>query len=213
MKTIYICTTNQNKLNEYERIFEKLYPNLFELKSIEGLGLIDVEEDEDSLPKNAIKKGREYRKQLIDKNISFDFVLAEDFGLALIDNPLVTECGVKSKRLFESEYFDLNGIDLSNYENDENGRNQYLIDYHKGSGCCYFSYISLLPKEGITYKQYLLTGITDGRIASESRGTNGFAFDKIFELPNGKTIAELTNDEKDIISSRADAFDNFYLGN
>ena len=34
------------------------------------------------------------------------------------------------------------------------------------------------------------------------RGNNGFGFDEIFELENGKTLAELTQDEKNEISAR-----------
>ena len=34
------------------------------------------------------------------------------------------------------------------------------------------------------------------------RGNNGFGFDEIFELEDGKTLAELSNEEKNNISSR-----------
>lgn len=33
-------------------------------------------------------------------------------------------------------------------------------------------------------------------------GNNGFGFDEIFELPNGKTLAELSQEEKNKISAR-----------
>ena len=33
-------------------------------------------------------------------------------------------------------------------------------------------------------------------------GDNGFGFDEIFELPNGKTLAELSQEEKNKISAR-----------
>lgn len=44
-------------------------------------------------------------------------------------------------------------------------------------------------------------GKLSGRIVSP-RGENGFGWDKIFELENGKTLAELTLDEKNEISMR-----------
>jgi XTP/dITP diphosphohydrolase len=34
------------------------------------------------------------------------------------------------------------------------------------------------------------------------RGHNGFGYDPIFELPNGKRMAELTPDEKNALSHR-----------
>ena len=44
--------------------------------------------------------------------------------------------------------------------------------------------------------------IKEGYVANELRGNNGFGFDEIFELENGKTLAELTQDEKNEISAR-----------
>ena len=41
-----------------------------------------------------------------------------------------------------------------------------------------------------------------GKISENPRGDNGFGFDEIFELDNGKTLAELTLEEKNKISSR-----------
>ena len=51
-------------------------------------------------------------------------------------------------------------------------------------------------------------GEIKGKIASECRGENGFGFDEIFELENGKTLAELTSEEKNKISSRKIALEN-----
>ena len=46
-------------------------------------------------------------------------------------------------------------------------------------------------------------GELNGFISKERRGTNGFGFDEIFELPNGNTLAELLPYEKNEISARA----------
>ena len=40
------------------------------------------------------------------------------------------------------------------------------------------------------------TEILSGYIADSPRGENGFGFDEIFELENGKTLAELSFEEK-----------------
>ena len=45
-------------------------------------------------------------------------------------------------------------------------------------------------------------GIVEGYVAEAPRGDNGFGFDEIFELENGKTLAELTQEEKNSISAR-----------
>ena len=46
-------------------------------------------------------------------------------------------------------------------------------------------------------------GALDGFIAKTPRGSNGFGFDEIFELPNGLTLAELAPVEKNKLSARA----------
>ena len=46
-----------------------------------------------------------------------------------------------------------------------------------------------------------------GYIADKIRGNNGFGFDEIFELEDGRTLAELSSDEKNQISSRKKALE------
>ncbi|MEF8833760.1 MAG: RdgB/HAM1 family non-canonical purine NTP pyrophosphatase [Halofilum sp. (in: g-proteobacteria)] len=48
-------------------------------------------------------------------------------------------------------------------------------------------------------------GIWDGRIALEPRGDGGFGYDPLFELPDGRTSAELPADEKGRLSHRGQA--------
>jgi XTP/dITP diphosphohydrolase len=47
-------------------------------------------------------------------------------------------------------------------------------------------------------------GTVEGRIADAPRGANGFGYDPVFELPDGRTMAEL-GEEKQRISHRARA--------
>jgi XTP/dITP diphosphohydrolase len=49
------------------------------------------------------------------------------------------------------------------------------------------------------------TGVVDGAIASEQRGSGGFGYDPIFLLPDGRTTAELPEREKDGLSHRGRA--------
>ncbi len=60
-----------------------------------------------------------------------------------------------------------------------------------------------LPSDGIRVAQ----GILDGMIAEEASGTLGFGYDPVFFIPElGKTLAQLSPDQKNTISHRAKAF-------
>lgn len=48
-------------------------------------------------------------------------------------------------------------------------------------------------------------GVLEGTIAPEPRGINGFGFDPIFRLPDGRHLAELDLEEKNLLSHRARA--------
>ena len=50
------------------------------------------------------------------------------------------------------------------------------------------------------------TGTCEGVIGFETKGTHGFGYDPIFVLPSGKTMSELTRDEKSALSHRGHAF-------
>lgn len=51
------------------------------------------------------------------------------------------------------------------------------------------------------------SAVFSGWITDKPRGENGFGFDEIFELENGKTLAELTFEEKLEISTRKKALE------
>ena len=51
-------------------------------------------------------------------------------------------------------------------------------------------------------------GETVGKIAKELRGADGFGYDPLFEVENGKTYAELGKVEKNKISHRKKALEN-----
>lgn len=50
------------------------------------------------------------------------------------------------------------------------------------------------------------TGTVEGRLTREQRGDNGFGYDPIFELPDGRTFAQYTRAEKNVVSHRGQAF-------
>jgi XTP/dITP diphosphohydrolase len=49
------------------------------------------------------------------------------------------------------------------------------------------------------------SGVMEGRLAAQRRGSGGFGYDPVFLLPRGLTTAELPDDEKDRISHRGRA--------
>lgn len=54
----------------------------------------------------------------------------------------------------------------------------------------------------VANKEYVVRGEQSGYISTIPKGENGFGFDEIFELEDGKTLAEITKEEKNQISSR-----------
>jgi len=51
----------------------------------------------------------------------------------------------------------------------------------------------------------LFSGTVEGAVATERRGSGGFGYDPIFELPSGLTTAQLAPEEKDRVSHRGRA--------
>lgn len=171
-----LATNNKGKLVEIKNILSEYQIYSLKEKNID----IDVEEDQDTFEGNALKKAKEIY------NISKEEVLADDSGLCI--NCLNGYPGVMTHRF------------LGEVSDEE--RNQYLIDEvnkhddRKAQVVC-----SLVYYDGTN--TIVGTGILEGYISTSCRGSNGFGFDPIFELPNGKTLAELTPEEKNEVSARA----------
>jgi XTP/dITP diphosphohydrolase len=56
--------------------------------------------------------------------------------------------------------------------------------------------------------EQLFEGRCEGRLSAEARGARGFGYDPVFlpdDLPDGRTMAELEDAEKDAISHRGRA--------
>lgn len=51
-------------------------------------------------------------------------------------------------------------------------------------------------------------GTLGGRVAAGPRGAGGFGYDSLLELPDGRTVAELTPEDKNAISHRGEALRN-----
>ena len=169
------ASNNKGKIKEIKSIF--IDEEIISLK--EANVDIEVEEDADSFYGNALKKAKEIYK------ITNIPVIADDSGICI--DELDGWPGVLTHRFAGEEATD-------------EERNQIMVDKvsikdnKKAKVIC-----NLVYYDG---KNILIgEGIITGNIVSP-RGTNGFGFDPIFELDTGKTLAELTSEEKNITSAR-----------
>ncbi|MBX4192152.1 RdgB/HAM1 family non-canonical purine NTP pyrophosphatase [Candidatus Parcubacteria bacterium] len=68
-------------------------------------------------------------------------------------------------------------------------------------GACFRAVVALYDPK--TKKSFTTTGVCTGKISTEFRGTNGFAYDPIFFVPQlGKTFGEMSFEEKNSVSFR-----------
>ncbi len=75
-----------------------------------------------------------------------------------------------------------------------------------GSGLRYVCALAYVAPD--TREEQVFFGYCEGRMASEARGSGGFGYDPVFlpdEVADGRTMAELSDAEKDAISHRGRA--------
>jgi len=177
MKEIVMASGNKGKIKEAEEILED-----FKLVSMKELGIeVDIEEDKDTFAGNAIKKAEEIAKLLKGK-----LCLADDSGIQI--EYLDGFPGVLTKRWHE-------GTDKE--------RNLAIIEKLKGvpREKRKISFVTAMAiSDG--KKTICEIGKIDGYVAEEARGELGFGFDEIFELENGRTLAEISEEEKNKVSAR-----------
>ena len=143
---------------------------------------------------NAILKAGELKKLLKRKD---DIIIADDSGLCV--DALDSRPGVNS-----AYYGEENGKKLSSRE-----KNSLLLEelgIHPLRTAHFVCNMILL----LDYNRYFIVQETlDGEIirnTEPARGENGFGYDPIFLLPHlGRTLAELSDEEKNLISHRGKA--------
>ena len=173
------ASNNKGKLEEIKSILNDY--DIFSL--IDSNINIDVVEDKDTFVENAKKKAYVIYK------FSHMETLADDSGLMI--NSLDGFPGVMTHRFL--------GDDASDTD-----RNNYLIEeVNKHKDRTAKVVCSLAYYDGTGF--ITASGSIDGTIAKKRKGKNGFGFDEIFELSNGKTLAELSKKEKNEISARKKA--------
>ncbi|PJF41675.1 MAG: non-canonical purine NTP pyrophosphatase, RdgB/HAM1 family [Phototrophicales bacterium] len=185
MHKLLVATQNRHKLEEYRDL-------LYDIGDIEWLCLTDiglehlhVEESGTTFQENARLKAEAYGES------SGLMTLADDSGLVVPS--LNGEPGVYSARYggpsiqTDAQRYQLLLQNLA----DKSDRTAYFV-------CVIALYV---PYQGVQFFE----GRVDGYIAFAPRGTNGFGYDPVFELPNGRTMAELSPNEKHELSHRGRA--------
>ena len=177
-----IASNNKNKILQ----FKEILPN-YNLKGLKESNIdIDVEENGATFEENSFIKAREIH------NITHDSVLADDSGLCIAEYD--NWPGVATHRFLGE---DASAIDRNNYILDR----MKSLPYDKRV-CTSVCVITLIDKLG---QPHVFRGELVGHVSTEIRGLNTFGYDDIFELPDGRTMAELTNQEKYEYSARANA--------
>ena len=178
MKKIIVATNNKGKLKEIREILTD-----YKLLSLEEVGInIKVEEDENTFRGNSLKKANEIFK------VANMPCIADDSGLCI-------------------DFFDgWPGVETARFLGDkasQEDRNKYILEKMKDKSgeernakvVCDIAYVD-------NENTIVVEGIIEGKISKEERGSNGFGFDSIFELEDGRTLAELSEKEKNDVSSR-----------
>ncbi|HQB88834.1 MAG TPA: RdgB/HAM1 family non-canonical purine NTP pyrophosphatase [Treponemataceae bacterium] len=183
--TIVIATGNRHKAEEFSRIFSG---HRIVLPADRGI-MFDPEETATTFYGNALIKARTLFELMGEP------VIADDSGICV--DALNGEPGVYSAR-----YGATNGIELSAED-----RNKLLLSRMKGIPdrtarfvCNMVLYYG--PDRFVSVQETL-----EGSIVSESgSGSGGFGYDPVLYLPEyGKTVAELSDDQKDLVSHRGKA--------
>ena len=190
-KTIVVATGNAHKLTEIRDILGKVLPDV-EFVSLAQLGdFDDPEETGTTFEANALIKA-----EAAVAETGF-FAIADDSGLVV--DALDGEPGVYSAR-----YAGVHGDDAAN--NAKLLRNLENVE-DADRTARFMSVVALVRADGIVLSG---EGSCEGMIGHELRGDHGFGYDPLF-LPNdtpGKTMAELTPEEKNAISHRFHALQN-----
>jgi XTP/dITP diphosphohydrolase len=206
---LLIATNNQGKVKELRELLRETGIQLVTPSDIHLE--LDVHEDGSSYAENASKKAIAFAQS------SGLISLADDSGLEVdaLDG---------APGLYSARYGSTNGEKLS-----DAGRRQFLLQNLKDKprpwSARFHATIALAIPEPLwsqaarrlRTREHTLTGTRapglhmfegycPGEILPEERGAGGFGYDPIFLLPElGKTMAELSMDEKNRLSHRARA--------
>ena len=183
---LVLATHNAGKLAELRRILDAQHLGHVRLLSAADAGLGEPEETGTTFTENALLKARAAAAA------SGYACLADDSGLEV--DALGGEPGVHSAR-----YAGAHGDDAANLA--------LVLERMAGAPdrrARFVCVAALVTPDGAHYTE---TGVLEGTLTLEPRGTNGFGYDPIFQpLGAAATTAEMTAEAKDAISHRGRAF-------
>ena len=182
-KTIVVASTNEGKIREFRQMLE---PRGYTVKSLADFDdMPEIEENGTTFAENAVIKAEAVTKRYGIMAVS------DDSGLEI--DAFDRQPGVHSARWLghDTPYSEKNRIILEKMKGIENRTCRYV---------CAIA-ISRPAQETIVFEDTV-----ECTIAFEPSGTNGFGYDPIiFYPPYGKTMADMTKDEKNAISHRGKA--------
>lgn len=176
---VVVATSNPGKVKEFQEALGALN---WELVPLEGLPM--PEETGTTYEENAALKAATIAM------MTGMPALADDSGLEVA--ALKGEPGIYSAR-------------YGNRDSDHE-RNLYLLERARNLSDRSAKFVSVLVlayPDG-TLEEY--RGEVAGKLLEGPRGQGGFGYDPLFELPSGKTMAELSTEEKQRVSHRGAAF-------
>lgn len=185
-KTVVVATGNPHKVVEIEAILGPIMPDV----SFVALGELgdypDPVEDGDTFLENALIKARAALGET-----GLDMAVADDSGLCV--DVLGGAPGIHSAR-----WAGVHGDDEAN--NDKLLRELAGVP-DEDRGAHFHSCVALAYADG---REVHGEGDCWGRIGHERRGDGGFGYDPLFETDDfpGRTMAELTLEEKNTVSHR-----------
>lgn len=182
-KIIYFVTGNIHKYSEISTLFKSEYLN-YTLKH-KNIKTIEIQA-------KSIEEVALHKLQSIEGHLNGSYFI-EDAGF-FVDIPLNGFPGVYSSYVMKT--LGNKGI-------------LKLINNFNDSQAHFTSIIALYFKP--LDKKLIFEGKVYGKVSNTARGSGGFGFDPIF-LPNkipNKTFAELTMEEKNLISHRGQAWSKF----
>lgn len=192
---IIAATGNRGKMTEISRILAPLNMKIISIRDAGIYGMPD--ETGSSFAENARIKAEYIYRVLTDKGLRDFIPIADDSGL--IVNALKGAPGIYSARY--------GGVYLTDSERTEKLLNE-MRDVKVEDRTAYF--ICVVYAINQNGNGVLTEGICKGKIATEISGGGGFGYDPVF-IPDeggGKTMAELTDAEKNAISHRGIALRN-----
>lgn len=185
---LVMATGNMGKVKEMKHLLSGLGINVMSAAEAGVSG--HAEEDGDTLEENALKKARYVAER------SRDWVVADDTGLFV--DALDGRPGVHSARHAGSD------------ATDEEKRDRVLSEMKAvplaQRTAQFTSVVALIDPER---HEHTFTGTITGHIPQKPAGTPRvhLPYDEIFTTENGKTFAEMTDEEKNSMSHRRKAFD------